>query len=61
MIIFENEVGHVYINLIHIIWKRPKDGTKKTSGLQRPCPPPSPPPTKIPAKNWSLKSRALDR
>ena len=23
MIIFENEVGHVYINLVHVIWKRP--------------------------------------
>ena len=37
MIIFENEVGHVYINLVHVIWKRPiENGTKRHSDLQRP-------------------------
>ena len=50
MIIFENEVGHVYINLVHVIWKRPiENGTKRHSDLQRPCPPTPPPPT--PDKN----------
>ena len=40
MIIFENEVGHVYINLVHVIWKRPiENGTKRHIDLQRPCPP----------------------
>ena len=53
MIIFENEVGHVYINLVHVIWKRPiENGTKRHSDLQRPCPPaPPPPPPPTPDKN----------
>ena len=29
MIISENEVGHIYINLVHIIWKRPTEKWNK--------------------------------
>ena len=58
MIIFENEVGHVYINIVHVIWKRPiENGTKRHSDLQRPCPP-APPPPPHPRQKFLPKTKA---
>ena len=47
MIISENEVGHIYINLVHIIWKRPTEKWNKnqtvTFNASAPLPRPPPP------------------
>ena len=57
MIIFENEVGHVYINLVHIIWKRPREkwNKKQTATFKASAPPPPTPRQKFLPKTKAQK------
>ena len=57
MIIFENEVGHIYINLVRIIWKRPREkwNKKQTVTFNASAPPP---PAPLPRQKFLPKTKA---